>query len=138
MKLLYPDNLIFAYSVFKRWAPAPWKFNKFYAILLSIMFHVPMGRNQLESKLELPLFWGFTVLLLNSCVRPCRSFVILTKSSAGFVGCRSLFCCDFFCVFCRRQKKLRQPTIPAEDVRTTKGLQEWTQLYEWDDGETWK
>ena len=36
-----------------------------------------------------------------------------------------------------RQKKFRQPTRPAGDVvRMTKGLQERTQLIEWDDGET--
>ena len=36
-----------------------------------------------------------------------------------------------------RQNKLRHPTRFAEDVvRTTKGLQERTQLTEWDDGET--
>ena len=35
-----------------------------------------------------------------------------------------------------RQKKLRQRTRPAEDVRLTKGLQERTQPNEWDDGET--
>ena len=38
----------------------------------------------------------------------------------------------------QRQKKLRYPTRPGEDVvRTTKGLQERTQQFEWDDGETW-
>ena len=32
--------------------------------------------------------------------------------------------------------KLIHPTRLAEDVRTTKGLQERTELIEWDDGET--
>ena len=37
----------------------------------------------------------------------------------------------------RRQKKRRHPTRPAEYViRTTKGLCERAQLYEWNDGET--
>ena len=60
-----------------------------YLMFLNIMFHAPMGRFQLESKLELPLF------------------------SRNFYTTRS-----------------------AEDVSTTKGLQERTQLIEWDDGET--
>ena len=35
-----------------------------------------------------------------------------------------------------KQKKLQHPRRPAEDtVRTTKGLQERTQIIEWDDGE---
>ena len=35
-----------------------------------------------------------------------------------------------------RQKKLRQPTRAAEDVKkVTKGLQEPPQLIKWDDGE---
>ena len=39
----------------------------------------------------------------------------------------------------RRQKKFRHPTIPADDGnKLTKGLQERTQLIEWDDGEAWK
>ena len=33
------------------------------------------------------------------------------------------------------RKKLRYSTRPAEEVKTTKGLQERTQLIEWDDGE---
>ena len=36
-----------------------------------------------------------------------------------------------------RQKQFRHPTRPAEDVnKLAKGLQERTQLIEWDDGET--
>ena len=33
------------------------------SVFLNIMFYAPMGRFQLESKLELPLFSGFTVVL---------------------------------------------------------------------------
>ena len=37
----------------------------------------------------------------------------------------------------RRQKELRHPTRSVENVLITrKGLQERTQLFEWDDGET--
>ena len=74
------------------------------------MFHAPLGRFQLESKLELPLFSGFTVVPIQ--------LVVFVSAQTG------------------RQKKLRHPTRPAEDVRTTKGLQERTQLIELEDGET--
>ena len=58
------------------------------------MFHVPMGRFQLESKLELPLFYIFIFIFVPSiiCVRSCSPFVVLTTSSADLVGCRSFFC----------------------------------------------
>ena len=55
-----------------------------------------------------------------SCVRSCRTFVNLLTSSAGFVGCQ-------------------HPKRPEEDInKLTKGLQERTQLIEWDDGEILK
>ena len=69
-----------------------------------------MGRFQLVSKLELPLFSGFTVVPIQ--------LVVFVSAQTG------------------RQKKLRHPTRPTKDVRTAKALQERTQLIEWDDGET--
>ena len=45
------------------------------------MFYAPMGRFQLQLKLELPLFSSFTIVHSNSCVCSCRPFVVLTTSS---------------------------------------------------------
>ena len=82
------------------------------------MFHAKIGRFQLESKLELPLFSGFTVVPFN-CVRWAWAFE-LQRSTAH----------------AKRQKKLRQPR-PADDVtKVTKGLQEIRQLIEWEDPKT--
>ena len=39
-------------------------FNEVLLMFLNTMFHAPMGRFQLEPKLELPLFSGFTVVEL--------------------------------------------------------------------------
>ena len=56
-------------------------------MLLNIMFETPMGRFELESKLNLPLFSGFTVVPFYCCVHSCRSFVNNLTSLAGVVGC---------------------------------------------------
>ena len=75
------------------------------------MVHAPMGRFQSELKIGITFIFRFHS-------RPIQ-IVVLFPAQA------------------RRQKKLRHPTRPAEDaVRTTKGLQERIQLFEWDDGET--
>ena len=48
---------------------------------------------QFESKLELPLFSGFTVVPFSQlCSFLQAFFVVLTTSSGGFVGFRSFFC----------------------------------------------
>jgi hypothetical protein len=36
------------------------------------------------------------------------------------------------------EETLTPNKIAEDDVETTKGLQKWTQLIEWDGGETWK
>ena len=66
----------------------------------------------IESKLELPIFSGFTDVPFISCE---------LQQATAQVG---------------RQKKFSHPTRPSEDVRTTNGLQEQTQQIKWDDGET--
>ena len=43
-------------------------------MFLNIMFHAPMGRFQLESKLELSLFAGFTVLPFNQLCSFLQAF----------------------------------------------------------------
>ena len=58
-----------------------WKGEGYQKTFLNIMFRAPMGRFQLESKLELPLFSGFTVVPF-SCVCSYRPFIILLQSPA--------------------------------------------------------
>ena len=105
--------------------------------MFNIMFHAQMGRFQLESKLELPLFTGFTAILFNQLC----SFLQAFRYFCGIVG--RFWLSQFFLfkfqrsnVQTGRQKKLGQ-LRPADDVtKVTKGLQERTQLIEWDHGET--
>ena len=52
------------------------------------------------------------------------------------LGCQNFFCCPAWAVDC----EFKSLTVSDSEnvVITTKGLQERTQLFEWDDGETWK
>ena len=59
----------------------------------------------------------------------------------NFIKNWALFCqrMTFFYSLLATEQKLRHQTTPVEYVVImTKGLQESTQLLEWDDGETWK
>ena len=47
------------------------------------------GKISIASKLELPLFSGFTVVPFYFYVHSCRPLVVFMKFSAGLVGCRS-------------------------------------------------
>ena len=64
--------------------------NLFVLILLSIMFHAPMGRFQLE--LFIFIIYFTTVVPFISCFLSCKPFVVNATVSIGFLGFWSFFC----------------------------------------------